>query len=198
MYEVLNHYNYYIEISQVLQRLDISHGHYFLVSAHREENVDDPKRLNDFIHLLNNLATTWGYPVVVSVHPRTRLKLEGLLTFHPLVKLLKPLGFFDYVKLQKCAKSVLSDSGSISEESAILSFPGINLRDTHERAEAMEYAAVVMTGMNWDNIQMALNLKRPGVNIPAYCIPNVAQKVVRIIASYTDYVNRVVWRKYDS
>jgi UDP-N-acetyl-L-fucosamine synthase len=204
MFEVLAFYRPQIEASEVLQRLALQPGDFFVVSAHREENVDDPENLRKLGQVLNALAADYGLPVVVSTHPRTQKRIEGGgMQFHPLVRLLKPLGFHDYVKLQIGARAVLSDSGTISEESSILNFRALNIREAHERAEAMEEAAVMMVGLQVERVRQGLRildtqpqgeqrLLRP---VADYMAPNVSEKVVRIIHSYTDYVNRVVWRK---
>lgn len=204
MYEVLEHYRSQIEGSEVLGRLGLLAGNYFVVSAHREENVDAPERLAALAGILNSLAETHDCPVVMSVHPRTRKRLDAVgVPIDPRVQLLKPLGFFDYVKLQMNARAVLSDSGTITEESSILNFPALNIRDAHERLEGMEEGAVMMVGLSWDRIAGALNILREQQRgavrqlrpVPDYIAPNVSDKVLRIIVSYTDYVNRVVWGK---
>jgi UDP-N-acetylglucosamine 2-epimerase (non-hydrolysing) len=204
MAEVIAHYREKIDTSDVLARLGLAAGRYFVVSAHREENVDAPARLRMLAAVLNKLASEYDYPVVMSVHPRTRKRLDAAgLALDPRVQLLKPLGFFDYVQLQRNARATLSDSGTISEESSILNFPALNLRETHERLEGMEEGAVMMVGMNWERIRQAmlildaqprgeLRLLRP---VADYQMPNVSDKVLRIILSYTDYVNRTVWHK---
>jgi UDP-N-acetyl-L-fucosamine synthase len=205
MFEVLAFYRPQIEASGVLQRLALQANEYFVVSAHREENVDAVENLRKLGRVLNALAEDYGLPVVVSTHPRTQKRIEaGGIQFHGLVRLLKPLGFHDYVKLQISARAVLSDSGTLSEESSILNFRALNIREAHERAEAMEEAAVMMVGLEVERVRQGLQilatqphgeqrLLRP---VPDYTAPNVSEKVVRIIHSYTDYVNRVVWRKY--
>jgi UDP-N-acetylglucosamine 2-epimerase len=205
MYEVLNHYMPHIRSSDALARLQLSAGRYFVVSAHREENIESEKAFTNLVAVLNAVAEDHGLPVVVSTHPRTqrRVDITGA-QFHPLVRLMKPLGFHDYVTLQVQAKAVLSDSGTISEESSILNFPALNLREAHERPEAMEEAAVMMVGLDVARVRQGLAIleSQPrgderGLRIVAdYCVPNVSEKVVRIIHSYTDYVNRVVWKKY--
>ncbi|HLA84549.1 MAG TPA: UDP-N-acetylglucosamine 2-epimerase (non-hydrolyzing) [Thermoguttaceae bacterium] len=204
MYEVLHHYLPKIERSDVLERLGLKEQEYFVLSAHREENVDDPDQFDRLGRVLNRLAETHGVPVIVSTHPRTRKRIDaGNVPMHPLVRLLRPLGLCDYVHLEMHARATLSDSGTITEESSILNFPAINLRDAHERPEGMEEAAVMMTGLSWNRIQEALAiLDRQGrgdrrtLRIPDdYAVPNVSEKVVRIILSYTDYVNQTVWRK---
>lgn len=205
MFEVLEYYKRGIEASDVVERLDLKPEQYFLVSAHREENIEPKHSFNRFTTMLNKLAETYNFPVIVSTHPRTRNKIsESESQFHPLIKFMKPLGFNDYVKLQKCAHCVLSDSGTINEESSILNFPALNLRDSHERPEGMEEAAVMMVGMNFDRIDQCLQiLKEQGRSelrsirlVNDYSMPNVSAKVVRIIHSYVDFVNQNVWKKY--
>jgi UDP-N-acetylglucosamine 2-epimerase (non-hydrolysing) len=206
LFEVLTHYRQQIEASDVLARLKLVPHSFFVVSAHREENVDDPLRLTKLAEVLDTLAKDHGLPVIVSTHPRTRKRIEAAgKQFDANVRLLKPLGFHDYVKLQISARAVLSDSGTISEESSILNFPALNLRDAHERPEAMEEAAVMMVGLNVARVRQGLRVlsdqARNGTRtireVPDYCAPNVSEKVLRIIHSYVDYVNRVVWRKYE-
>jgi UDP-N-acetylglucosamine 2-epimerase (non-hydrolysing) len=205
MYEVLTYYHAGIDASQVLSRLKLAAGEYFVVSAHREENIDSPVNFDKLVASLNKVAETYGLPVIVSTHPRTQKKVDARgATFHPLVRLLKPLGFKDYVKLQLCARAVLSDSGTINEESSILNFPALNLREAHERPEGMEEAAVMMVGLEPERVMQGLAiLEKQGRGaerslrlVDDYSMPNVSDKVVRIIHSYTDYVNRVVWKKY--
>jgi UDP-N-acetylglucosamine 2-epimerase (non-hydrolysing) len=204
MYEVLHHYLPKIDASDVLSRLDLQPEQYFVISAHREENIDDPVQFAKLVQVLNNLATTFGMRIIVSTHPRTRKRIDAEgVTLDPLVELMKPLGLCDYVKLQMQAKTVLSDSGTITEESAILNFSALNIRNAHERPEGMEEASVIMTGLEWHTIQSALGIlgqqsrgsERTLRMVEDYTMPNVSEKVVRIIISYTDYVNRVVWRK---
>lgn len=205
MFEVLHYYMPYIEKSDVLARLDLVQGEYFLVSAHREENIDPDRQFDKLITVLNTLATDYNLPVIVSTHPRTQKRIDAVrLNFHPQVRLLKPLGFYDYVHLQMHTKVVLSDSGTITEESSILNFPALNIREAHERPEGMEEASVMLVGLEIERIQQALKIisdqprgKDRGLQLVAdYNIPNVSEKIVRIIHSYTDYVNRVVWKKY--
>jgi UDP-N-acetylglucosamine 2-epimerase (non-hydrolysing) len=203
MYEVLHHYLPQIEASDVLTRLNLEAQSYFLVSAHRAENIDVDRQFVKLVALLNSLAEEHDLPVIVSTHPRTQKRVDGSgAKFHPLVRLMKPLGFHDYVHLQMHAKAVLSDSGTITEESSILNFPALNIREAHERSEGMEEAAVMMVGLELERIRQALAIlaKQPrgnerGLRVVAdYHAPNVSEKVVRIIHSYTDYVNRVVWK----
>lgn len=205
MYEVLDYYRAGIDASDVLERLSVAPNSYFVVSAHREENIDSPVNFDKLVKVLNIVAETYGLPVIVSTHPRTQKKVDAQgAKFHPLVRLLKPLGFKDYVKLQLRARAVLSDSGTINEESSILNFPALNLREAHERPEGMEEGAVMMVGLEADRVQQGLaileNQDRGELRslrlVEDYGMPNVADKVVRIIHSYTDYVNRVVWKKY--
>ncbi len=206
MFEVLSHYRGSIEASDVLARLGLESGRYFVVSAHREENIESPSTFRKLAGILNGLAEEQGLPVIVSTHPRTRKRIESTgSTFHSLVRLMKPLGFNDYVKLQLSATAVLSDSGTINEESSILGFPALNLREAHERPEGMEEAAVMMVGLEMTRVRQGLAiLARQGNgegrvlrSVSDYSMPNVSEKVVRIIHSYTDYVNRVVWRRYE-
>jgi len=205
MCEVLNHYMPQIDASDVLRRLELTEQQFFVISAHREENVDSPKNLHKLATILNGLAEKYAYPVIVSTHPRTRKRIEEQgLSFHPLVQLLKPLGFHDYNKLQKSAKAVLSDSGTISEESSIMNFPALNIREAHERPEAFEEASVMMVGLEVERVFQALQVlesqptgtKRFLRPVYDYSMPNVSDKVVRIVHSYRDYVMRVVWKQY--
>nr|WP_171526574.1 UDP-N-acetylglucosamine 2-epimerase (non-hydrolyzing) [Acinetobacter indicus] len=205
MFEVLKHYQAKIESSDILQRLNVKQHEYFIVSAHREENINSDQNFLDLVEMLNAIAEKYQYPVIVSTHPRTRKRIEQMsIEFHPLVKLLKPLGFSDYNKLQLSAKATLSDSGTINEESSILNFPALNLRQAHERPEGMEETAVMMVGLKVERILQGLAIldyQPRGEDrllrlVADYGMPNVSEKVVRIILSYTDYVNRVVWKKY--
>ncbi|MDM1286218.1 non-hydrolyzing UDP-N-acetylglucosamine 2-epimerase [Acinetobacter indicus] len=205
MFEVLHHYKAKIEASDVLARLGLKEHQYFIVSAHREENINSDKNFLDLIQMLNSVAEKYQYPVIVSTHPRTRKRIEELnIEFHPLIQLLKPLGFSDYNKLQLSAKATLSDSGTINEESSILNFPALNLRQAHERPEGMEEAAVMMVGLTAERVLQGLDIldhqprgeERMLRLVADYSMPNVSEKVARIILSYTDYVNRVVWKKY--
>lgn len=204
MFEVLTHYAGKIDSSKVLSRLKLKRKDFFVVSAHREENVDSDVNLEKLARILNMLGEDYGKRVIVSTHPRTRKRFEAKkLRFGKNVELLKPLSFSDYVCLQKNAAVVLSDSGTISEEAAILKFPAINIREAHERPEGMEEAAVVMTGLEPERVLQAINLYSAKGSSPEvmlrpvadYSVPNVSWKVVRIILSYTDYVNRNVWRR---
>ena len=204
MYEVLHYYMPGIQKSCILKNLKLKKSEYFLVSAHREENVSNDKNFKLFLSCLNVLAETYDLPVIVSTHPRTKkvLQIEGSKT-NSLIQFLKPLGFYDFNNLQLHAKVTLSDSGTISEESSILNFKALNIREAHERPEAMEQAVVMLTGFNIDRIlqcikqlENQLSGKERNIMLVAdYCVPNVSEKVVRIILSYTDYVNRNVWHK---
>lgn len=205
MYEVLNHYKTQIDSSKILDKLSLKENNYFVVSAHREENVSSDKNFEKLISLLNDVVETYKLPIIVSTHPRTMKSInDSDVTLNPLINLLKPLGFHDYVHLQMKSKAVLSDSGTINEESSILNFPALNIREAHERPEGMEEAAVMMVGLESKNVMRALEIldnqerdpKRNIFMVSDYEKPNVSEKVVRIIHSYTDYVNRVVWKKY--
>lgn len=204
MYEVLSHYRAKIEQSDVLSRLGLLAEGYFVVSAHREENVDSPAQFDKLVDLLNGLADVYHLRVIVSAHPRTRARIESSGVRLPkLVELHKPFGLYDYVHLEMKARAVLSDSGTITEESSILNFPAVNIRQAHERPEGMEEGAVMMTGLERERVLQALAIleQQPrgdqrGLRIVRdYDVPNVSEKVVRIILSYTDYVNRLVWHK---
>lgn len=199
MFEVLHSRKEDIEKSSVLEKLDLEEGKYFVVSAHREENITSETNFTDLVESINAVAENYRLPIIISTHPRTRNKMqEKEIEFHPLVKAIKPLGFNDYVKLQTKAKAVLSDSGTISEESSILGFKALNIRQAHERPEAMEEASAMMVGLKKERILQGLEILeqqdretfRP---VSDYCMVNVSDKVLRIILSYTDYVNRVVW-----
>lgn len=203
MFEVLAHYANRIEASQAVKNLGLESGKYFIVSAHREENIEPDASFLRLVEALNAVATNYGLPVVLSCHPRTQKRIDRSgLSFDPLVRILKPLGFFDYISLQKNARAVLSDSGTISEEASILDFPALNIREAHERPEATEEAAVIMTGLSPHRILQGLEVLsrqhsgpvRPFRQVADYSMPNVSDKIVRILYSYTDYVNRVVWR----
>lgn len=204
MFEVLHHYLPKIQESDVLDKLGLTKGEYFVISSHREENIDSPTQFAKLCEVLRGLAETYSLPVIVSTHPRTRKRIDAAgVELPPLVRLLKPLGLCDYVHLQLQAKATLSDSGTISEESSILNFPALNIRNAHERPEGMEQAAVMMTGLDWGRIREALKILAEQARgeardlqiVADYSVPNVSQKVVRIILSYVDYVNRVVWQK---
>ena len=201
MFEVLNSRNEDIEKSDVLERLGLEAEKYFVISAHREENISSEQNFRDLIDSLNTIAEKYHMPLIVSTHPRTRKMIEAKgVEFNPLVRTMKPLGFNDYVKLQKYAKAVLSDSGTISEESSILGFRALNIRQAHERPEAMEEAAVMMVGLKKERILQGLEVLETQAKdtlrlVADYSMPNVSDKVLRIILSYTDYVNRVVWGK---
>ncbi|MFL0247330.1 non-hydrolyzing UDP-N-acetylglucosamine 2-epimerase [Candidatus Clostridium stratigraminis] len=202
MFEVLNSRKDNIENADVLERLNLKEGQYFVVSAHREENINSEKNFLNLVDSLNTIADKYKLPIIVSTHPRTRKMIEARgIEFNPLISLMKPLGFNDYVKLQLKSKAVISDSGTISEESSILGFKALNIRQAHERPEAMEEASVMMVGLEKERIMQGLEilvtqnmdtLRR----VADYSMPNVSDKVLRIILSYTDYVNRVVWGKF--
>ncbi|OIN03902.1 UDP-N-acetylglucosamine 2-epimerase [Shewanella algae] len=205
MFEVLNHYMPQIDSSDVLERLGLQQGKFFVVSAHREENVDSPKQLAKLAETLNTVAAHYNLPVIVSTHPRTRNRIEAQgIQFHPNIQLLKPLGFHDYNHLQKNAKAVLSDSGTINEESSIMNFPALNLREAHERPEGMEEASVMMVGLAVERVMQGLAVLETQHSgdlrdlrlVADYSMPNVADKVMRIIHSYRDYVMRTVWKQY--
>jgi UDP-N-acetylglucosamine 2-epimerase (non-hydrolysing) len=203
MFEVLASRKEDIVKSEVLTQLGLKKDNYFLISAHREENINSNKNFMGLVNSLNVIAETYNMPVIVSTHPRTRNKIEEKkITFHPQVHLMKPLGFNDYNHLQIHSKAVLSDSGTISEESSILGFRALNIREAHERPEAMEEASVMMVGLNEERIMQGLVIlenqdKEKMRHVADYSMSNVSEKVLRIILSYTDYVNRVVWRKTD-
>ena len=205
MYEVLHHYFPKIQSSDVLQRLKLTSGDYFVLSAHREENVDSPIQLRKLVMVLTNLAVTFDKRIIVSAHPRTRDRLDALqVTLPAHVELLKPFGLCDYVHLQMHARATLSDSGTITEESSILNFPALNIREAHERPEGMEEASVMMTGLEWTRVKEGLKIlesqprgaERILHPVHDYSMDNVSEKVARIVLSYTDYVNRVVWKKF--
>jgi len=204
MFEVLNYYREGIEQSDVLQRLGLEEGKFFIVSAHREENVDSDKNFLKLVDVLNTVAAHYDYPVIVSTHPRTQNRIDAMsVEFHTNVRLLKPMGFKDYNKLQLSAKASLSDSGTINEESSILNFPALNLREAHERPEGMEEASVMMVGLEVDRVMQALQILDSQLSgternlrlVADYSMPNVSDKVVRIVHSYRDYVMRKVWRE---
>lgn len=205
MFEVLNFYKEKIQSSDILNQLNLKENQYFVVSSHREENINSDKNFLALVNILNMIAEKYQYPVIVSTHPRTRKRITELsLKFNPLIRLLKPLGFSDYNKLQFSAKATLSDSGTINEESSIMNFPALNLRQAHERPEGMEEAAVMMVGLDSERVLQGLEIldyqtrgnERMLQLVKDYSISNVSEKVARIILSYTDYVNRVVWKKY--
>ncbi|KAE8544173.1 non-hydrolyzing UDP-N-acetylglucosamine 2-epimerase [Marinobacter nauticus] len=206
MFEVLNHFRDGIEASDVLERLGLEEGKFFVVSAHREENVDSDRNFLALVDTLNAIAEQYGYPVIVSTHPRTQKRVDAMgVQFHDNVRLLKPLGFKDYNKLQLSAKAVLSDSGTISEEASILNFPALNIREAHERPEGMEETAAMMVGLSTERVLQGLAIlenqgrgdERSMRLVADYSMPNVAEKVVRIIHSYRDYVMQTVWKQYD-
>ena len=205
MFEVLNYYRPQIDASDVLSRLGVEEKKYFVVSAHREENIESPQTFAKLVAVINTVAQDHNLPVIVSTHPRTQKRIDATNSeFHPMVRLMKPLGFHDYVQLQLSARATLSDSGTINEESSILNFPALNLRETHERPEGMEEAAVMMVGLEVERVRQGLAILATQMRgdergfrlVDDYSMPNVSDKVVRIIHSYTDYVNRVVWKKY--
>lgn len=205
MFEVLNHYHDGIDASDVLDRLGLTAHQFFVVSAHREENVDSNKNFLKLVDVLNTVAEQYNLPVIVSTHPRTQKRVDAMgVKFHANVQLLKPLGFKDYNKLQLCARAVLSDSGTINEESSILNFPALNLREAHERPEGMEEAAAMMVGLEVERVLQGLEIlesqsrgdERSLRLVADYSMPNVADKVVRIVHSYRDYVMRTVWKQY--
>lgn len=205
MAEVLAHYRKKIDASKILSTLRLKPRGYFLVSAHREENVDSPKGFANLVATLNAIAEHYGKPVIVSTHPRTQKRIDSAkVKFHPQVKLMKPMGFSDYIKLQMEAAATLSDSGTISEESSILNFPALNLREAHERPEGMEEGAVMMVGLAPSSVLRALAIvmdqprgaTRLLRQVADYSMPNVSEKMLRILHSYTDYVQRVVWKQY--
>lgn len=204
MFEVLNHYKDKILKSKILSTLNLKEEEFYLVSIHREENIDSDKNFNHFIDTLNTISKHFELPIIVSTHPRTQKRIDSKnIQFNERIKLLKPLSFTDYNKLQMSAKAVLSDSGTITEESSILNFPALNIREAHERPEGMEEASVMMVGLESKRIMQALRiledqdkgLPRKMLEVSDYTSPNVSEKVVRIIHSYTDYINRKVWHK---
>ena len=204
MFEVLHHYLPKIKASTSLARLGLSPGEYFVISAHREENIDSPDHAQKLVRVLCELATRYAVRIIFSTHPRTRKRLDSMGAQLPAeVELLNPLGFCDYVHLEMNAKATLSDSGTICEESSILNFPALNIREAHERPEGMEETAVMMTGLAWERVDEGLKILESQARgsertlriVGDYSVPNVSEKVVRVIQSYTDYVNRVVWHK---
>ena len=205
MFEVLSHYREKIDSSNILSELYLEAGQYFLVSAHREENVDSDLNFGNLVETLNGIAEVYDLPIIVSTHPRTQKRIDALsASFDRNIRLLKPLGFTDYNLLQLMAKATLSDSGTINEESSILNFPALNIREAHERPEGMEEAAVMMVGLESERVLQGLEILenqsfgdvRLLNQVQDYSMPNVSEKVVRIIHSYVDYVNRTVWKKY--
>jgi len=205
MFEALNHYRPKIEASDVLDRLALTPGGYFLVSAHREENIEPEINFGRLVETLNSVVAKFGLPVIVSTHPRTQKRIDAAgVKFSEQVRLMKPLGFSDYNRLQMAARAVLSDSGTINEEASILNFPALNIREAHERPEGMEEAAAMMVGLSSERVMQALDIlaDQPRGDdrliriVGDYSMPNVSDKVVRILHSYVDYVNRVVWKKY--
>jgi UDP-N-acetylglucosamine 2-epimerase (non-hydrolysing) len=205
MKEVLEYYRADIEQSSALTRLELNKNEYFVVSAHREENIESEKNVIKLAQVLNGIAEQFSLPVIVSTHPRTRKRIDSLgLEFDEKIQFLKPLGFTDYNQLQINARAVLSDSGTITEESSILNFRAVNLREAHERPEGMEEASVMMAGLDLERVLQVINIledqntgdKRLLSVVSDYSVDNVSEKVVRIIHSYTDYVNRIVWKKY--
>ncbi|HLP36101.1 non-hydrolyzing UDP-N-acetylglucosamine 2-epimerase [Lacibacter sp.] len=207
MYEVLDYYKTKIDASEVVSRLDLEKEKYFVISSHREENVDQEKTLRKIANILEKICEAYNFPVIFSTHPRTQKRLEMYnIQLHPLVQILKPLGFLDYIKLQQNAFCVISDSGTITEEASIVNFPAINLRESHERPEGMEEAVVIMTGLDVDTvidaIPVAANIKRGEAErsiklVEDYYAPNVSDKVLKIIMSYTGFVKRKVWKIYE-
>ena len=205
MFEVINHYREGIDSSNILEQLGLETRGFFVVSAHREENINSDRNFLKLVDVLNSIAITYGLPVIVSTHPRTQKRVDAMgIVFHKNVKLLKPLGFKDYNKLQLTSKAVLSDSGTINEESSIMNFPALNIREAHERPEGMEEGSVMMVGLELNRVLQGLSvLESQGVDenrtlrlVSDYSMPNVSEKIVRIIHSYTDYVNRIVWKRY--
>ena len=205
MFEVLSHYREKIDSSDILSELDLDAGQYFLVSAHREENIDSDVNFGNLVDTLNSIAEVYDLPIIVSTHPRTQKRIDAFgSSFNHNIRLLKPLGFTDYNMLQLMAKATLSDSGTINEESSIMNFPALNIREAHERPEGMEEAAVMMVGLESERVLQGLKIlekqsfgdARLLNQVRDYSIPNVSEKVVRIIHSYVDYVNRTVWKKY--
>ena len=201
MYEVLQSKTKEIEKSQILSKLDLKENQYFVISAHREENINSEKNFKGLVESINAIAEKYQLPIIFSTHPRTRKKIESKgIKLHPLIRTEKPFGFIDYIKLQLNAKAVLSDSGTISEETSILKLRALNIREAHERPEAMEEATVMMVGLNKERIFQGLEIlekqnKETIRPVSDYLVSNVSEKVLRIIVSYTDYVNRVIWGK---
>ena len=205
MFEVLSHYREKIDSSDILSELNLESGEYFLVSAHREENIDSDRNFGNLVDTLNSIAEVYDLPIIVSTHPRTQKRIDAFgSSFNHNIRLLKPLGFTDYNMLQLMAKATLSDSGTINEESSIMNFPALNIREAHERPEGMEEAAVMMVGLESERVMQGLKIlenqsfgkTRLLHQVQDYSMSNVSEKVVRIIHSYTDYVKRVVWKEY--
>ena len=205
MFEVLSHYREKIKSSNIISELDLKSSKYFLVSAHREENIDSDQNFGTLVDTLNKITEVYGLPIIVSTHPRTQKRIEAFgPLFNPNIRLLKPLRFTDYNMLQLMAKATLSDSGTINEESSIMNFPALNIREVHERPEGMEEGAVMMVGLGAERVMQGLKIlenqsfgdTRLLRQVQDYCMPNVSEKVVRIIHSYVDYINRTVWKKY--
>ena len=205
MFEVLSHYREKIDSSDVLSELDLKAGQYFLVSAHREENIDSDLNFGNLVNTLNRIAEVYELPIIVSTHPRTQKKIDASgSVFRDQIRILKPLGFTDYNMLQLKAKATLSDSGTINEESSIMNFPALNIREAHERPEGMEEGAVMMVGLGSERVMQGFKIlenqsfgdARLLRQVQDYSMPNVSEKVVRIIHSYVDYINRTVWKKY--
>ena len=205
MFEVLNYYKDKIDGSNILEELNLKQGKYFLVSSHREENIDSERNFKNLCNVLNVIAETYDLPVIVSTHPRTKKKIDSVnIKFHKHIQFLKPLGFTDYNKLQLLSKTTLSDSGTINEESSILKFPALNLREAHERPEAMEEANVMMVGLNSTRVLQALKVLEEQSNsnkailrdVADYTIPNVSSKIIRIMHSYKDYVQQNTWKNF--
>ena len=205
MFEVLSYFKESINKSKILNNLNLKKGRFFVISAHREENIDYDNNFKSLVSILNTLSEDYDLPVIVSTHPRTQNKINDLnIKFHKNVSLLKPLNFTDYNKLQISSKVTLSDSGTINEEASILNFPALNIREAHERPEGMEETAAMMVGLNIERVMQGIMIlekqpkKQNGTNriVEDYSIPNVSEKIVKIIHSYTDYVNRVIWKKY--
>ena len=206
MQEVLEHHKADIADSDVLSRLDLKEREFFIVSAHREENIDSDENFSDFLETLNAIADQYGKRIIVSTHPRTRKKLEEYTDsgFSPLIEFMKPLGFFDYIALQLSSYCAISDSGTITEESSILGFPAVTIRQAHERPEGMDEGTLIMCGLKADGVINAIEIvtqqwsaDRNAIKVVSdYSVDNVSKKVVRIIISYIDYINRTVWKKY--
>ena len=205
MFEVLSYYRNNINASNILSKLNLDTNQYFLISAHREENIDSDKNFRNLIDALNSIAENYNLPIIVSTHPRTQKRIDASSSvFSEQIKFLKPLGFSDYNKLQLMAKATLSDSGTINEESSIMNFPALNIREAHERPEGMEEASVMMVGLESERIMQGLKIleNQPSGDVRLlnqvqdYSMHNVSEKIVRIIHSYVDYVNRIVWKKY--